>query len=944
MRTLHFFRILVALVAFSSNVSAQTYSVQASLVTSGPHYNYLSHLADQNSHLQVMLTLLDFNTAPIDVRLRVRIEGPGYELYTNPNVTVGQSFTLESGIPLFLTDIDLQPYFQENNLIVSPSGLDINNLPEGWTTVCVDVILEGTNQEVLSTNNCTAFQLAKLTPAQPFVPYCESIVDTNQMFLNFAWSDPVGYIPEPNSSIEHTVKLYRWNDPNNFSIFQSNQGYVTGGTVTNQSSIQIPIFEHELDHGGLYVWRVESKLFVNAQEVNMIEDDGVSMPCTFHFGEPQTLEDILTDGLYIDLNAASTSDIKGKAWWTVVDNTPNQGLNDYDKFLVEYRRQPTGNESYQIPWFTDTIIDTLDFIYQLEPSTTYEVKVSGIVGNSISDPTPVKTFTTQDPRQYACGDTDMPYLPIGWTPLENAQAGIQVQIGQFMLHTTQLQAVGGVGHYSGKGTIPIPFLMGAKAKVTFDDILIDTEFMVRDGRVDVITEGLENWLHEQYSQFVDPIYVNGVIDSAWVDSTGVAWAMVDGVAVQYPFDPPDYPIVLNDENGNQYTIYPNDSIEVSTYVAISEEWNVDPDEVAMFSQHANENRGFDPKEFMQWHENYEIMRLADSSLYFVANKSMAEGESDVVNVELPQGTQASFQLSDGTPITSSPLQGWMGTTTYQNGVQHTLNLPTRSPGNYSLEVYANNQKVGQLNIVVYSEKQQDVIIVPLVDNLGVTESDIKNKLDQTLGEANVNVNVTLAPQWNDTTFTPTTAVSLPTDVGLLTKYSDEQRALRNAYFAANPNAQTDAYYLFMVHSFGNSNEVGYMVRGRGMGFVKATQQDVLNTIAHELGHGIGALEHTWKHNGPERDSTSNLLDYGDSDGNLIREQWKELRDFDLVPSLFDAVEDGLYGFEEYVNFYQDTKTKTSITSQDKNKAFYLLNGEPYKFQTSGAKKRQSRNL
>lgn len=897
-RNTHFFRLFIIgfLLVFKANVSAQTYSVQASLATSPPYFNYLSHYADQNNHLQVVLTLLDFNNPPINVRLRVRIEGPGYELYTNPNVVVGQPLQLQSGVPLFLTDLDLQPYLQESNLIISPSGLDINNLPEGFTTICVDVILDGTNQEVISSNNCTSFILQRYTPSIPFYPNCESILDTNQMYSSFTWTDPMGYTPDANTTIKHTFKLYRWNDPNNYSIFQSNQGLVTQETVYNQSMVQIPLYELNLENGGLYVWRVESEISVDGMPVHMIENDGVSIPCTFYYGEPQSLADVLTDGLYIDLNTDPLSTRKGKAYWTVIDNTPNEGLSTFDNYLVEYRRQPTGNESYQIPWFADTVTNFNLFIYQLEPSTTYEVKVSGIVGTNIGDPTPVETFTTPDPRVYACGEADLPFFPTNWSALQNAQAGIQVQIGQFLMNTTQLQSVGMLGHYSGKGTISIPFLMGAKAQVTFDDILIDTEYLVREGRVDVVTQGLENWLHEQYAQFVDPIYVNGVIDSAYVDSNGVAWAVVDGVAIPYTFDPPDYPIILNDNNGNQYTIYPNDSIEVSTYVAISEEWDVDPDEVAMFSQSEYENLGFDPKEHMQWHENYEIMRLADSSLYFVANKSMAEGEADVVNVELPQGTQASFQLADGTPITSSSVQGsWLGEATYTNGLKYTLNLPAmQNTGNYALHVFANNQKVGELNIVVYSEKQKELIIVPLVDNLSIIESDIKQKLDETLGEANINVNVILAPQWNDSTFTPTTTISLPTEAGLLNKYSEEQRALRDAYFDANPTATRDAHYLFMVHSFDDPNEVGYMVRGRGMGFIKATQADVLNTIAHELGHGIGALEHTWKQNGPQKDSTSNLMDYGTVAGNLIREQWRELRDMDFMPSFLDGEEDGSY--------------------------------------------------
>jgi hypothetical protein len=166
-----FKRVLLALALLVNFCSiAQIYPVQTTLSTSGPYYNYLSYYADENHHLQAIVTLTDFNSGPIQARLRVRIEGPGFTAFTNPNFNVGNTFTLDPGIPNFINGIDLAPYMATQNLIVQPSGVDLNNLPEGFTTICVDVIRDGTSQEILSTNNCTSFFLQRFQPPQPIFP------------------------------------------------------------------------------------------------------------------------------------------------------------------------------------------------------------------------------------------------------------------------------------------------------------------------------------------------------------------------------------------------------------------------------------------------------------------------------------------------------------------------------------------------------------------------------------------------------------------------------------------------------------------------------------------------------------------------------------------------------------------------------------------------------
>ena len=936
---MRYFLTLISVFVFSLSHAQWNWPVQVNTITTGPYYNYLSYYADQNDHLQVMVTLTDPSATSVPAKLRVRIEGPGYWLETKPLNNIPQ-LTLEAFSPNNISGVQLAPYFFDDNLIKSSDQLDINNLPEGLTTVCVEVIGVG-GTLTISGNQCSSFWLQRFQPPQQISPLCESVIDTNEFAHIFQWTPPIGYVPTLTSELNYTFSLYEWVDPSNYTIFQTGQGLVHQ-TITEFTQIQLTDFDVQLQSGMNYVWRVQAAMTDNGMPVNIFENNGLSEICTFTYGQAQSLEEVLTDGLYIDLNAEASTSFKGRAFWTVIDNTPGQGLSTYDRYFVEYRKKPD-SEHPNPTWFYDTVPSYNHFIYQLGAGNTYQVRVSGIAGSFVSAPSNTVEFTTPPPIDYSCGDQQMPYRPSNYTPNENVLAGDRVQIGQFLMTVSEAIPTGTPGRYQGKGTIPIKFLADAKAKVTFDDILIDEEFVVREGRVDVITDGLDAWLHEQYQQFIDPIYVDGTIDSAWVDTTaGTAWVVVDGVSQSFTFDPPDYPIIINDESGYQWTIWPNGTITVEGYLDPSEQWTVNADQVAIFAQNNNESFGFDPKEHMQWHENYEVIELSDSSYYFVANKSIGKGQTDLVDATLPGGVTPVFKLDDQTDVSAT-----------SSGDTYTLQLPSiQQTGEHSIYVYDGSTRMGKLNLYVYSPKERDVVIVP-VANVSIDTAQLQQTLQQTLGEANLTFNIFLKDQWNDSIFTNTKTIALPQEVGLMNKYSQDMRDLRNAYFEANPNASKNKYYLFVISGFDDPLTDGYMVRGKGLGFV--TGNDYL-TYAHELAHGMGALEHTWKNNGPSQGATTNLMDYTAGAENLTKMQWKELRDWDVFPSLMDEVEDAsahkslLVGFESSTSYYGSSSSlysssmlhytpsglsfDASITDIQYNHCtgaveYFLFNGSPY---------------
>lgn len=214
-----------------------------------------------------------------------------------------------------------------------------------------------------------------------------------------------------------------------------------------------------------------------------------------------------------------------------------------------------------------------------------------------------------------------------------------------------------------------------------------------------------------------------------------------------------------------------------------------------------------------------------------------------------------------------------------------------------LYVYQGGEKVGLLNLEVYEEKTKEVYIVPIAN----LSSDPTELIEKVFKEANMNLNIQTLEPWQNDDFTASTTIAMPEEVGLLNKYSDDMRSLRDAYFSAHPNLPKNAYYIFVVAGFNSNDEKGYMVRGKSIGFVKASASP--RTFAHELAHGIGALEHTWKNGGPDSTSTTNLMDYSPFGGgagggleyaNLTKAQWKKMRSWSSAPSFWD--EDGMLGW------------------------------------------------
>ncbi len=169
---------------------------------------------------------------------------------------------------------------------------------------------------------------------------------------------------------------------------------------------------------------------------------------------------------------------------------------------------------------------------------------------------------------------------------------------------------------------------------------------------------------------------------------------------------------------------------------------------------------------------------------------------------------------------------------------------------------------------------------------GANTSITQQNLNDVYKQANTNFTLTLAPNF---TFDLGTDGLEAADANLFNKYSPEMRALRDAYKKKDSLYDKKAYYVFVVPNFNNPQQLGYMVRGRAVGFVAANAN--VKQVTHELAHGTFGLEHTFPT--ITQNTSNNLMDYNNGT-QLVKAQWLIIQNEDYAISWFDNDDAGAF--------------------------------------------------
>jgi hypothetical protein len=318
--------------------------------------------------------------------------------------------------------------------------------------------------------------------------------------------------------------------------------------------------------------------------------------------------------------------------------------------------------------------------------------------------------------------------------------------------------------------------------------------------------------------------------------------------------------------------------------------------------------GFDAYKHVEWKDYYDTLPQTYLPNYVISYKSVGYDQSDEVNAVF-QNKRAiekdSLEFTiDGRFESIRFIQ--------KNDSTFTLFLPKKK-GNYSISARYKRVKFGQLNVVVYAQKNTKVILVPLMD-VNLNKDSIIDQLNAIYNPANINLRLDIRPVFKPKVYSEQALFDNPSPTN--DRYTSQMQEIRNAYFDTYPTADRSAYYIFIVPGFVNPEINGYMVLNKAVGFVKLQSERKLGVaIARDLGHGMGILSDSWSDGGPQRGSTDNLMD---ENGGILLTKWQ-----------WDDIRHSAQSFSFYDN-YEDVRTNNGIVAyyfwkEDKNGNIVLDN-------------------
>ncbi|MCQ2976251.1 MAG: hypothetical protein MJ211_15735, partial [Bacteroidales bacterium] len=191
--------------------------------------------------------------------------------------------------------------------------------------------------------------------------------------------------------------------------------------------------------------------------------------------------------------------------------------------------------------------------------------------------------------------------------------------------------------------------------------------------------------------------------------------------------------------------------------------------------------------------------------------------------------------------------------------------------NYIYAYDKSGQRIGKLFVYTYKKQTKNVVLVS-VNNAKIDKSITASGLNKIFKPA-----VTEFIISEDKIEIPDLETFTHGGSNWHSVYNSDQKLVLETY---DKNIKDDNFYLFFVDnvldkkdSLGTSVS-GYMPRGYNCGFIY--EGGSLHTVAHELGHGVGNLEHAFSASNSSG-KTQNLMDYSTGE-DLYHFQWNEIQD------------------------------------------------------------------
>ncbi len=937
-KNLHF-SLIAFLVSFF--VNAQIFPVQINSNVVPPYLPTVSSYATTtNQKYFVNIFTADLSVVNRPATLKLYIEGNGIQAQSTPVVNGAAPIYLNGGETINLTNIDLAPYFQIQNLQGINPVQYANNLPQGNYNYCIEVYDALTNQKI-SQKSCTFYYFLYNEPPLLNLPNNHEVqFFQNPQNLVFTWTPR--HINATN--IEYQFALVELID----SVAPSNYAFAVGAplyqTTTSNTILLYGPTEPQMIAGRKYAWRVKAVNQPGFGEDALFNNNGFSEIYDFIYAGNCVAPTILE---FIPLSST-----QAKITWQ-----PNP---DHLGYKVEYRKVNTPN------WFEAANFNNEAKLFGLEPSATYEFRVGAqCIGNQITY-SPINQFTQPAGNVVTLNCGLMPTVDLSNQVLYTAtMPDNQVfQAGDFPIHVTE---VSGTTTYTGKGWTSLPYFSFVRIEVEFKDIKVNTGMSLVDGvikatydptwanivNVNGIYDLIED-LGDAFSPDTDEhsYQVNFVIPNASSITVTDTTIVVNGSGDQTITIDRDLgeSVIIRDANGNVYGVGPtaNSAVLLQTGAGLITSSNTtgvnssgaatafDNTKAKVTFKRSATSKFADDQRPLELNISTKILekykKINGYNYYYkgVENDGKATRSTEFIAAEIeildPTLTidKIEFNIKGAAPTK-------VGTpTTAGNKTIITLEVPVfETVKELELLAIIKGATSTQKNVVVGAAMIVPIKILPVVNvtivpvNGATIPANINTSLQDIYKGVGVTFNTTVAANYTSTITTLQCG-----DSGFMANYTTEQNTFIGKYTALHP-ADAKQYYVFVMNNITPSRSInGFMPLHRQMGFIFPSQtsqtatseiktgNDITTTIAHEIGHGIFELEHPWEDfNYPKTTPATNwLMDYA-LGTKLPYTHWQKMSHPRFGLYVFQSDASGEHAVDNYI-----------VTEND---AFFLApNGRP----------------
>ncbi len=474
-KSIQYIPVLFVFISFLAR--AQVYPVSVTTQMIPPYSLSLSEYnTAMSDKLIVNLLLTDINEGSRQVRLKLLVENnAGLQIQNNDFVVGATPIFLEGGVPLRLTNADLQTHFSMYNLRGIAPHLYSQPLPDGLYRFCFEVYDAFSGQKISRKNCATVYLVLNDPPFLNLPNRGEMIAEREPQNIIFQWTPR--HLNATNVQYEFTLVELWDTQINPQAAFLS--GRPLYQTTTYATTLLYGPSETSLLPDKTYGWRVRAIVSDGISETSVFKNGGYSE--IYHFTYTAKCE--APQYALAESKSTTTQEI---LW---------QGT-DPIKYRVQYRKKDAPNAV----WFEVNAYNPQASIYNLEAGTTYQFRVGGqCIENGGYTYTQILEFTTalsnSETATYKCGIT--PEIVItNQKPLEILVVNETFTAGDFPVTVkeitsgnTKSPAIGetaksGEGYFSGWGFIVVPYLQDTRIKVSFRNIRINSDYQLIEGVVE----------------------------------------------------------------------------------------------------------------------------------------------------------------------------------------------------------------------------------------------------------------------------------------------------------------------------------------------------------------------------------------------------------------------------------------------------------------------------